>query len=425
MFDSKGPTVSGEFFAPLKEALAGAPSRRDCPSYTDETHLIGGVNRALSDHRSGRAWLQSFRFVFEIALSVDCFFKALRSKRRAELVEEVNLALVDGSSKHRSDGDPFALIPELDKFAIYAADGHSIAHSAHEAPIREKKRASNHIFSLNLRTQLMEHVDLCVPESGKAKRHEVATLKALSKKALRMRQPKGVKVVHAYDPAVVDYRFWLKLKEAGIYIVTVEKANSRCFVTGDPPFDRDDPRNAGVLADQWVATSNNVMIRRITYQDPVTGRIYKFLTTIIDAKVPPGAIAFIYKCRWNIEKVFDQTKNRFMERKSWGKSEQSKHQQANFICLAHNLCVLLESKLESDEGIVDGKALAKQEKRKREESQRAIQAGRMMNALVQACELLTQRSCQFIRWLRLAIDYKSPWKAAVELLRPLMDNYLA
>ena len=366
MFESKGPTVSGEFFAPLKEALASAPSRRDCPSYTDETHLIGGVNRALSDHRSGRAWLQSFRFVFEIALSVDCFFKALRSKRRAELVEEVNL-----------------------------------------------------------RTQLMEHVDLCVPESGKAKRHEVATLKALSKKALRMRQPKGIKVVHAYDPAVVDYRFWLKLKESGTYIVTVEKANSRCFVTGEPPFDRDDPRNAGVLADQWVATSNNVMIRRITYQDPVTGRIYKFLTTIIDAKVPPGAIAFIYKCRWNIEKVFDQTKNRFMERKSWGKSEQSKHQQANFICLARNLCVLLESKLESDEGIVDSKALAKQEKRKREESQRAIQAGRMMNALVQACELLTQRSCQFIRWLRLAIDYKSPWKAAVELLRPLMDNYLA
>ena len=366
MFESKGPTVSGEFFAPLKEALASAPSRRDCPSYTDETHLIGGVNRALSDHRSGRAWLQSFRFVFEIALSVDFFFKALRSKRRAELVEEVNL-----------------------------------------------------------RTQLMEHVDLCVPESGKAKRHEVATLKALSKKALRMRQPKGIKVVHAYDPAVVDYRFWLKLKESGTYIVTVEKANSRCFVTGEPPFDRDDPRNAGVLADQWVATSNNVMIRRITYQDPVTGRIYKFLTTIIDAKVPLGAIAFIYKCRWNIEKVFDQTKNRFMERKSWGKSEQSKHQQANFICLARNLCVLLESKLESDEGIVDSKALAKQEKRKREESQRAIQAGRMMNALVQACELLTQRSCQFIRWLRLAIDYKSPWKAAVELLRPLMDNYLA
>ncbi len=84
---------------------------------------------------------------------------------------------------------------------------------------------------------------------------------------------------------------------------------------------------------------------------------------------------------------------------------------------------LLESKLESDEGIVDRKALAKQEKRK--ESQRASQAGRTMNALAQACALLTQRSCQFIRWLRLAIDYRSPWKEAVELIRPLMDKYLA
>jgi len=124
-------------------------------------------------------------------------------------------------------------------------------------------------------------------------------------------------------------------------------------------------------------------------------------------------------------KVFDKTKNRFMERKSWGKSEQSKHQQANFICLAHNLCVLLEDKLESDEGIVDGEALAKQAKRKREEARRANQAGRLMNALAQASRLPTQRSCQFIRWLGLVIDHNTPWKEAVALLRPLMARYLA
>lgn len=55
------------------------------PFCTDETYLTGGVKRALPDHRSGRPWLQRFRFVF--ALSVDCFFKAPRSKGRAELVD--------------------------------------------------------------------------------------------------------------------------------------------------------------------------------------------------------------------------------------------------------------------------------------------------------------------------------------------------
>jgi hypothetical protein len=188
--------------------------------------------------------------------------------------------------------------------------------------------STNHIFALNLRSRLMEHIALCVPEEDKAKKHEISTLKKLDKKTLRMRQPKGVKVVHVYDPAIVDYRYWLELKRTGIYIVTVEKEKSAFWRTAILEFDRNDPRNLGVISDEYVVTSNEVMIRRIVYEDPVTVRIYKFITTITDKTVPPGAIAFMYKSRWDIEKAFDQTKNRFMERKSWGKSETSKQQQA-------------------------------------------------------------------------------------------------
>ena len=425
MLDSQEPIVSEVFFAPLLKALNQATRVRDCPFYQDETHLKGGVDRALSDHRTGRAWLQSFRFLFKIDLAVDCFFKALRSKRRTEMVEEVNEALVDEGSTLGCRVDPFESVEELDGFAVYASDGHSVAHSSHDDPIQGKLRSNNHIFSLNLRSSMMEHLKLCLPEEGKAKQHEIATLKTLAKKRLRMRQPKGVKVVHAYDPAVVDYRFWLDLKKAGVYLVSVEKKNSAFMGMGEPAYDREDPRNAGVLNDEWVGTSNGVMIRRVTYEEPVSGKIYKFLTTITDVKVPPGAIAFIYKCRWNIEKTFDESKNRFMERKSWGKSENSKRQHASFICLAHNLCVLLEDKLEREEGIVDEKSLRKQDERKSEDSNLAKAAGRRVNELVEQCRIVTQRSCQFIRWLRLALDHASRWTSSVELLRPLMKKYLA
>lgn len=421
MFDSYETTVSEVFYKPLKTALDKAKSSIGCSSYSDETHLIGGVNRVLSDHRSGRAWLQAFNMIFKVNLLVDLFFKALRSKRRSSMVKEVCQLVVDDSL---CSDDLFESVPELKKYAIYASDGHALAHSSHEEQISGKKRASNHIFALNLRTHLMEHVDLCLPESGKAKKHEVSTLKTLAKKELRMRQPKGVKVVHVYDPAIVDYRFWLSLKQSGIYIVSLEKKNSSFFGTGELLFDKDDPRNIGVLSDQYIATSNGVMLRRVEYRDPVSGRIYKFLTTITDSKVPPGALAFIYKCRWNIEKAFDQSKNRFMERKSWGKSEESKASQANFICLAHNLCVLLENQLKSDENIIDSKALVRLEKRKAKEANLALLAGRKMNALVASCRKVTQRSCQFIRWLRHCIDFSTRWSDSLETLRPLMLKYL-
>lgn len=425
MFESKEPSVSNEFLAPLREAFSKIPSKRKCNSYSDENHLVCGVNRALSDHRSGRAWIQHFQFLSRFALTVDGFFKALRSERRAAIVEETNQVLVDEYAVASPEYDSFASISELDKFAIYAADGHSLAHSVHDEMIQEKKRANNHIFALNLRSRMMEHIALCVPEEDKAKKHEITTLKSLNRKTLRMRQPKGVKVVHVYDPAIIDYRYWFELKRAGIYIITVEKANSAFWGTATLEVDREDPRNLGIRSDEYVVTSNEVMIRRIVYEDPVTGRIYKFITTIMDRKTPPGVIAFIYKCRWDIEKAFDQTKNRFMERKSWGKSETTKQQQAHFICLAYNLCALLEEKLKLGEGIVDQKARTKQLKRKEAEKRQAEDAGRKMNPLVMTSCLITQRSFQFIRWLRLEIDHASPWKLAVEQLRPLMDRYLA
>jgi len=424
MFEPEESSVSQKFLVPLREAFSKVSSKRKCHSYTDENHLISGVNRALSDHRSGRAWVQYFQFISTISLTVDGFFKALRSERRAAIIESANQALVDEYAVALPEDDPFTSTPELDKFAIYATDGHSLAHSVHDETIKDKKRANNHIFALNLRSRLMEHIALCVPEEDKAKKHEISTLKKLDKKTLRMRQPKGVKVVHVYDPAIVDYRYWLELKRTGIYIVTVEKEKSAFWRTAILEFDRNDPRNLGVISDEYVVTSNEVMIRRIVYEDPVTGRIYKFITTITDKTVPPGAIAFMYKSRWDIEKAFDQTKNRFMERKSWGKSETSKQQQAHFICLAYNLCALLEKKLKLEEGIVDEKVRIKQQKRKETEKRQAESAGRKMNSLVMGSCLITQRSSQFIRWLRVALDHATPWKRAVSELRPLMIRYL-
>jgi hypothetical protein len=55
------------------------------------------------------------------------------------------------------------------------------------------------------------------------------------------------------------------------------------------------------------------MMRVVTYMDPETGKELKFITS--DCTLPPGIIVHLYRMRWNIEKVFDETENKLHENK--------------------------------------------------------------------------------------------------------------
>ena len=141
--------------------------------------------------------------------------------------------------------------------------------------------------------------------------------------------------------------------------------------------------------------------------------------------LPPGLIAFIYKKRWDIEKVFDQFKNKLMENKAWAKSSNAKCAQAQFMTLTHNLTLLLERKIESEEGISDTK-IEKKRTRKIEGDRETIRkAGRKENSLVTRPYKAVQRSFQFLRWLRDSLLVKASWTQAMVTLRPLMAAYLS
>ena len=76
-----------------------------------------------------------------------------------------------------------------------------------------------------------------------------------------------------------------------------------------------------------VGSSNGTTLRRVTYKDSATGKVYRFITN--ELTLPPGLLAFLYKLRWDIEKIFDQVKNKLMEQKAWANSQTAKIQQAN------------------------------------------------------------------------------------------------
>ena len=422
MKDLSQENVRDVFFAPMKTALNAAKNSRECRKFSDWQHLTSGVGRCLEPVQSGRDWIQRLRHTFSLKVRVSSFFESLTSKRRLRLAQEVNDSVIARNGR-RAASDCFAEHRELDNFGIYAGDGHYHECSVHEQEIGGRRRPVGHFFAIDLRTLLIRHLDVARPTPACRKEHDITVLKRLDSKTLRMGEPRGRKVIIAYDKAVVDFVQWYKWKKAkGVYIVTREKENMALLCCGNRSFDRNDPRNNGVVSDEQVGTSKNTLIRRITYVDPADAKKYVFITN--EMTLPPGLVAFIYKKRWTIEKVFDQLKNKLRERKAWAKSATAKCQQAVFMCLAHNLMLIFERRIEAEEGITDRKILDRRKARITRTSEKAAAAGRPMNPMLLKVHNSVQRSLQFIRWLRWALDGSTSWRHAMDELRPLMAKYL-
>ena len=417
--------VKDVFFDPLKNAFEQCKNKRCCLEFSDWDFLVSGVSRVLSDVRSGRDFVQQAQSQYQQAsISVGRFFDALSSSRRTQLVSELAHLLRTKLDQGIKEFDRLSQIEALSEFEVYATDGHCHGSSAHETAIQGKKRATNHIFSLNLRSQSLSLLCSCKPDKGKKKKHEITALKELEGSALRMGHGKGKKVIHVYDPAIVDYRQWHKWKQGrGIYIITREKDNSALETMAEPGYDHSDPLNAGVQCDEFVGSScSGEMLRRVTYQAPETGKIFRFITN--EMRLPPGVIALLYKMRWDVEKVFDQTKNKLCEKQSWTKTNAGKKQQACFMAMTHNLMLILERTLERTENIRDELALKKRTVRAKKQQCIARDAQRAFNPFILSLSRPTQRSLQFIRWLRTQFIIKLPWRQAIEQLGPLMANYI-
>lgn len=415
-------TVHNRFFVPARAALKAASRGRNCPGFSDEAFIIGGISRVIASVQSGRDWVQHLQRRMLSSVSVGSFFQALKSQRRLALTEEVAAHVRDQVDQGcDAQHDPLAEHPELDGYAVYGSDGHYEAAATHTKPIGGKVHAQGYFFSLNLRSHSLSLLDVARPKIKRE--NDITALKRLSVKQLRMGAPTGTKVIHVYDPAVIDYRQWYKWKSKGIYIISREKANSKARVIGLRAIDDDDPRNIGVLSDELTGVFSGVMIRRVRYQDPATGQVFSFMTN--ELNIPPGLIAFLYKLRWDIEKCFDEKKNKLQEKKAWATSDTAKSQQALFVCMAHNLLVLLERKLEREEDLRDEKLYEKRRKRLRRLEREIQDCGRKANPMVLNCNRVTQRSLQFIRWLRDALAFPTPWREGVELLRPLMAKYIS
>lgn len=408
--------VFSHLFAPAVAGYASSARPYDCAKLTDLDFLEMGVLRCVSDSRTGRDFVQRHADHGRKEVSVDLFFKALKSKRRLENLQSLSSQLAARMSALCDD--PFAAIPELDGFAVRAGDGHYHAAACHDPGVtgadgETKKWPTGHFFTLDLRSHHISLLTTADTGPWRKREHDMRAIKRCELDALRGDEPKGRKVLLAWDRAAIDFKFWEKAKNiAGLYFLSMEKKNMDFMKSGDMPFDRADPRNAGITSNEMGgAGSSGRMLRRVRYTCPVENKDYSYITT--EMTLPPGVIALVYKQRWDIEKVFDELKTKLGESKSWGSGATSKTCHAEFLCFVHNLMVLLER------DVVRFEKLENTTEKERKEKRRSAAEAAGGNWVAMLLQRFTVRPLKFIRWLRNHVYRDAPWRDAIARLRQI------
>jgi len=408
--------LSTRFFTPLLDLLATCTHRRHCPDLSDSDWLRLGVQRCLQPQTSGRGFLQTLA-----ALTAPCcpenshFFESLKSQRRLALCAEINARLCTHARTVLPDA--LAAFPALAGFDVHAGDGHFHAHATHD-PVDSKgdHHAVGHLYSRNLRTGCLSHLTVNDQQARK-KEHDMRALKRMDIVALRQGAPKGRKVLYIWDRAGIDFVQWHKWKQgSGIYMLSRTKANLKLLPCGNLTFDGSNEINAGVLRDELVGTATSgLMVRRITFHDVVAGRDFEFLTNVLESAVPPGVLAQLYRMRWEIEKSFDEVKNKLGEKKAWATSATAKSMQAQFICLSVNLLQLLEHELDK-QGIRNTPEQTRRAARLDLSNKVAATANTVLPKTLRLMQRITQHSVKLIRWVAAQLWANIPWQQACAVL---------
>ena len=400
---------------PLMTSTVQNPHARSCSSINDLEWLETGVLRVIGEEKSGRGFLQKLCYAGR-DIAVGHFFGTLRSDRRLKYIQHANESLLKLMKTDRASSDPLSKYEDLSKFDIHAGDGHFHIHATHDERIEDSKRAVEHFYSLNLRTYGLWHLTMAQIGGDTKREHYISAVKRQEIEALRQGAKKGRKVLYVWDRAAIDFMLWEKLKQRGIYFVTRSKSNLKFTEVEEYEFDKEDTVNKGVLYDQLVKSKTNENhVRRVIYRCPFSGKTFSFLTNMHKA-VRPGLVAHLYKMRWDVEKIFDEIKNKLNEKKSWSSHPNGKVAQANFICITHNLLRLLEDEVEKD-GVEN-----KQDKERREcRTEKALEKTKLsadqVSVMNRTAQRVTQRSIVFIRWLREYLLSEGYWSDFLSSLR--------
>jgi len=410
-----------EFTSPIDDILNNNPYARKCETLTDEDWTLMNIKRVLSECSSGRSFLQSQAINGEIPIWTSHYFEALKSSRRLEHLKWINKKLINEEITWVDCEDPISEhCPELRDFYIQSGDGHHHKAPIHEQKVDGKVYSTQHFYAKNLRNGMMWPIALAEYGYDRKKEHDMRVLKRQDIDVLRAGAPKGKKSLWLWDSACMCFPKWNEWKMKGIYFLTVAKKLNEFKNVEKLDFDQEDPINAGVLKNEKVESgTKGVILRRVTYCCP-EGKTYVFLTNL-HRNIRPGAIAFLYKCRWEIEKAYNTFKHKLHEQRAWAVSEEAKIAQSHFICLTYNLSLILNRRVEKEaptpELSPNHQARKKQKQRIREVVKKCKKKNSVIPKLLLTASRLAELPKKFYIWLRESIQNQCSWDMAIERLQ--------
>jgi hypothetical protein len=218
--------------------------------------------------------------------------------------------------------DPPEGLEELD--TVYALDSSTIDLCLSVfpwAPFRSTKAAIKLHTLLDLRGNIPSFIFI-----SDGKMHDVNILDQLVPEA---------GAFYIMDRAYVDFERLARLDEAGSFFVTRSKSNMKAKRRYSSPVDR----STGLICDQTIMLMGfytrqgfDRPLRRIKFNDPVTGKTLVFLTN--NFVLPALTIAQLYKYRWQVELFFKWIKQHLRIKAFFGTSENAvKSQIWSAICV--------------------------------------------------------------------------------------------
>jgi len=142
------------------------------------------------------------------------------------------------------------------------------------------------------------------------------------------------------------------------------------------------------------------------------------------AQLQPGEIAWLYFCRWRIEKTFDTFESDLEENKAWTVGNTAQLQQACFICMARNFLRYIEQILDRHHGLADEKVIRKYHLQLDKRKGAAAKRGRSLSPFMDAGRRMAKLSLQYIRCFRKHFFGESPPQVYLPEFGAALRSYL-
>lgn len=158
--------------------------------------------------------------------------------------------------------------------------------------------------------------------------------------------------IYVFDKGYVNFTVFNKWTSQGVYFVTRLNENAVYDIVEAKTNDIEEHTSGGVIRDEIIqlklADSDQYLSARlITYKDPLTGNVLKFLTNML--KYQAATITLLYKNRWNMEVFFKRIKQNFELCYFYSDSPEGIKTQIWIVLIAHLLFTVIHKQIKECE----------------------------------------------------------------------------